>query len=680
MIRMSVEILAPVGGKEQLIAAVRSGADAVYLGTQAFNARRNAENFDENTLKEAVEYCHGRGVKVHVTVNTLVKDAELPSVYDQIEVLAQSGVDAVLVQDMAVARLFVRHCPDMPLHASTQMTIHNLEGVLAAQALGFSRVVLARELSIEEIRRICAGSNIEIEAFVHGALCMCLSGQCYLSSMLGERSGNRGLCAQPCRLDFNHAGRGHTLSLKDMSHIAHIRALMDAGVCSLKIEGRMKRPEYVAAAVLACREAVDGKTPDLTNLKAVFSRSGFTDGFLTGKRDLAMFGHRTKEDAAAAGAVLGGIASGYRNELSRIPVAMHLSIAQNQPAKLTVSDGTFTAAVQGDIPEKARVKGTDEQLAFGSLSKTGGTPFMLQKLTVNLDETLMLPQSKLNAMRKQALDDLLAQRGRIVPKPVTGQFTQPEAAVRNPVAGLRVRLENQSQLFDGVDQAERIYLPLSEIDEPMMARFGSRLIGELPRLTFPLLEPALEKRLEALKALGLGRVCVGNIGAVRVARRMGFAVHGGFDLNILNSESLAQYEALGLEDTLLSCEINLQDAAALGGEKPRGIIGYGYLPLMIFRNCPARGARGCGNCDGRPQITDRTGARMAITCSGRQYSSLHNALPLYLGDKDVHGMDYLTLYFTVEQRAECEAVWQRYTGKQPYDGKFTRGLYYRRLL
>jgi len=321
---MTIEILAPAGGQEQLIAAVRSGADAVYLGTRSFNARRNAENFDGESLSEAVKYCHGRGVRVHATVNTLVKDAELQSLYKEIEMLAAFGIDAVIVQDLAVAELFQRHCPSMPLHASTQMVIHNLEGALAAEELGFSRVVLARELTIEEIRKICSGTKIQIETFVHGALCMSISGQCYLSSILGERSGNRGLCAQPCRLGFKSGSRDYALSLKDMSHISHIGELMEAGVSSLKIEGRMKRPEYVAAAVSACREAVSGKAADLTDLQAVFSRSGFTDGYITGKRNLEMFGHRTREDVEASKTVLGKIASSYRNELSRIPVDMKL--------------------------------------------------------------------------------------------------------------------------------------------------------------------------------------------------------------------------------------------------------------------------------------------------------------------------------------------------------------------
>lgn len=676
---MSVEILAPVGGREQLIAAVRSGADAVYLGIKGFNARRNAENFEGDSLKEAVQYCHGRGVKVHVTMNTLVKDSELSAVYNEIEMLAQCGIDAVIVQDLAVAELFRRHCPSMPLHASTQMAIHSLEGAIAASELGFSRVVLARELTIDEIRKICGGCKIEIEAFVHGALCMCVSGMCYLSSILGERSGNRGLCAQPCRLDFRSGERSYALSLKDMSHISHIGQLIDTGVCSLKIEGRMKRPEYVSAAVIACREAVSGKTPDMASLRSVFSRSGFTDGYLTGKRGLDMFGYRTREDAEASAAVLGQIATGYRNELSRVPVEMKLLVKENEAARLEASDGSVSIAILGDTPEKALKQGTSHELALKSLSKTGGTPFVLTALTAELDESLMLSQGKLNSMRKEALEKLLEARSLIISKPVSGAFSQPLAQRHGGTPKLRVRLDNKRQIFDEISCADKIYLPMGEIDSGVIEKFGEKLICELPRLTYPMKEETLEMALSELKMLGLTRVCAGNLGSLRLAHRMGFIVHGGFDLNILNSESLIKYQSLGLEDTLLSNEINLGDATALGGDMERGIIGYGYLPLMIFRSCPAKGSNGCGNCAQRPEISDRTGARFKLICGNREYSTLHNHIPLYLGDKNIGGLDFVTLYFTLEDKVECGIVWNDYMGGKPFDGKFTRGLYYRRL-
>ena len=293
------EILAPVGGKEQLLAAVRAGADAVYLGAKNFNARRSAANFGETELSEAVAYCHARNVKVHVTLNTLVTDSELPALLEEIREIAESGADAVIVQDLAVAKLLREHCPEIAMHASTQMTVHDLAGVKEAQRLGFSRVVLSRELSLEEIKAIAAGTDVELEVFVHGALCMCMSGACYLSSMIGGRSGNRGMCAQPCRLDFRFGEKDHALSLKDMSYVEHIRELAAAGVCSFKIEGRMKRPEYVAVVTKAYRAAIDGRRVtenDMQQLEAVFSRQGFTQGYYEGKTGQSMFGTRQEPE------------------------------------------------------------------------------------------------------------------------------------------------------------------------------------------------------------------------------------------------------------------------------------------------------------------------------------------------------------------------------------------------
>ena len=355
-----MEILAPAGGKEQLIAAVYSGADAVYLGTKGFNARRKADNFGEDELKKAVAWCHGRGVRVHVTVNTLVTDGELPALYETVREVAGSGADAVILQDLAAAALFRAHVPDLPRHASTQMSIHNAEGALLAKELGFSRVILARELSLSEIRKIREKVDIELECFVHGALCMGVSGQCLLSAFLGERSGNRGLCAQPCRLDFRAGERSYALSLKDACLIPYCRELAEAGVTSLKIEGRLRRPEYVAAAVDACRKSLAGEEPDLTDLEKVFSRSGFTDGYLRGKRDLSMFGRRTEEDKADSAAVLGRLSGLYRREMSRVEVDMDLKLKPGENVELRVETmngfqfvGWYTNADAQGTPKSA---------------------------------------------------------------------------------------------------------------------------------------------------------------------------------------------------------------------------------------------------------------------------------------------------------------------------------------
>ena len=352
------EILAPAGGMEQLIAAVRCGADAVYLGTGGFNARRNAANFTAASLREAVAYCHGRGAKVYVTVNTLVMDTEWAALESAAAEIAAAGADAVIVQDLAVMEFFRENYPTLRLHASTQTAVHNVEGALELQELGCECVVLARELTLEEMAKISEAVNIRTEAFVHGAHCMSVSGACYLSGMLGGRSGNRGLCAQPCRLDWRCGEGNHVLSLKDMSLISHIREMAEAGVGSFKIEGRMKRAEYVAAAVTACKNALEGKAYDEEQLRAVFSRSGFTDGYLTGRRDGAMFGIRTKEDVTGAEKVLGELRGLYRGETPRVAVDMSFA-ATPEGSSLTVSDGTRTVTVPGETPQRALRRETD---------------------------------------------------------------------------------------------------------------------------------------------------------------------------------------------------------------------------------------------------------------------------------------------------------------------------------
>ena len=668
-----MEILAPAGGREQLIAAVCSGADAVYLGTRGFNARRKADNFGETELKEAVAWCHGRGVRVHVTVNTLVTDPELPALYDTVREVADSGADAVILQDLAAAALFREHVPELPRHASTQMSIHNVQGALLAQEMGFSRVILARELSLAEIRRIREAVDIELECFVHGALCMGVSGQCLLSAFLGERSGNRGLCAQPCRLDFRAGERSYALSLKDACLIPFCRELEAAGVASLKIEGRLRRPEYVAAAVDACRKALAGEAPDLTDLERVFSRSGFTDGYLRGKRDLAMFGRRTEEDKADSSAVLGKLSGLYRRERSSVPVDMSLRLKPGEAVRLTVSDGTRQVTVCGPEPEPVRTQPPELR---GQLERTGGTPFFLRELKTEAEPGWT---AKLNPLRREALEKLLAEREKTEPWPVSGTFRAGAAGNRETQPGLRLRFETKEQFFD-LPEAEALYLPVEELDEALTEEYGKKLIAELPRLVFPGGEEALGERLRVLRSRGLETLCAGNPGTVRLARELGFRVSGGFDLNILNTSALEEWAALGVAETLLSPEIRLSGAARLGGTIPRGIVAYGHLPLMLYRCCPMQGKKGCGSCDGRRQLTDRQGEKFTVLCHRKQFSSLLNPVPLYVSDRDLRGLDFQLAYFTVEDAGTCRAAAECMAAGSAFPGRRTLGPYFRSML
>ena len=680
------EILAPAGGEAQLRAAVLCGADAVYLGLRGFNARAGAENFDENTLPQTVGWCHARGVRVYATLNTLVTDRELPQWLHSLDAVAAAGVDGVLVQDLGLAKIIRQRYPTLPLHASTQMTIHNLAGARLLEEMGFAQVVLARELSKEEIAAICAGTSMRCEVFVHGALCMSVSGQCYLSSVLGERSGNRGRCAQPCRLDFKSHGRGYALSLKDLTLTDRLRELEALGVASFKIEGRLKRPEYVAAAVTACRQSLAGEVPDLETLRSVFSRSGFTDGYYTARRDLTMFGTRTREDAAAAAAVLGKLSALTRNEVGRLPVDMVLTMAPGEPATLAVTDGTHRVEVAGEVPQTALTRPTDEELARRALEKCGGTPFYLQNLTCHIGEGLMLPLSALNRLRAAALTALAEARSVVVPYPQAPAAAGKPAGRARPAGApqLGCRLAAAAQATPAIRRgAGRLSLPLHELAErPELLETGAeRWVAELPAFCAPQQEEAVMRALRKLKEQGLTAALCGNLGSLLMAREAGLRIIGDYGLNIINSPAAQQAAALGCDEITLSFECERNAARNIHSPVPIGVIAYGRLPLMLLRNCPGKTAAGCGDCRGINHITDRRGEDFPLQCQNRQYTHLLNPRPLFLSDRlpEWDFCDFLTLRFTTETPAECDEVLKMYqTGAAPA-GSFTRGLYYRTL-
>jgi len=703
---VKVEILAPAGGKESVEAAVRCGADAVYLGTKVLNARRNAANFDEGSLEETVKYCHERGVKVHLTVNTLIYDSEIPQAEGVIREACQAGVDAVIVQDMGVAAICKRLCPELPMHASTQMAVHNLEGALQAQEQGFSRIVLAREMGKEEIRRVAENCTAETEVFVHGALCMCVSGQCYLSAVIGERSGNRGLCAQPCRLPHKVCGSKGTeyaLSLKDLCLIPHMEELESLGVTSLKIEGRMKRPEYVAAAVTACRIARDGGSPDLEQLRAVFSRSGFTDGYFTGNLGSHMFGIRQKEDVAAAQGVLGELAALYRKETQRVPVTFDFSMGGGKPAILTCRDEQErTVSVAGAVPEVAVSKPTTQESVEKSLSKTGSTPYISQEINCQIEGNLMLPVSALNAMRREALEKLSELRRGSVSYSI--RDVEIEKSFGKKKQELSPMLRGRFNSLRGLTQD--IVSPLAEIVLPLADVFNTfnslmlktvkkdKIAVEIPRILFQN-TGEVSRMLNAVREFGIHRAVCSNIGAVYMAKKAGFEITGGWALNISNSLALREYRDMGLSEAELSIELSAARIRQMGDFLPYGMVSYGYLPLMVFRNCPVKNAMGCKNCGKKFRtIKDRTGAEFFADCEpGRECSQLFNGTPLYLADRlnEFSGVSWHTLYFTKESLEEIRKVVHAYQNGLSWEesglssrpgahGEFTRGLYYRNVL
>lgn len=675
------EVLAPAGSWDALVAAVRAGADAVYLGADVFNARRAASNFTVEELHRAVAFCHARGVAVHLTLNTLISDAELPQALALAQAACDSGVDALIIQDRGLARLIHEKAPSMPLHASTQLSCHTPAGVQALKEAGFCRVVLAREMTASEITA-CAGLGCELEVFVHGALCMSVSGQCALSALLGGRSGNRGACAQPCRLPF---AAGHApaageaaLSLKDNCLRTHMETLRQTGVASLKIEGRMKRPEYVAAATAVWRQTVDGVAVDptlLTDLQAVFSRSGFTDGYFTDTRDASMFGTRRKDDVtAASSSVFSRLRRLYDKERQCIPVSLSLTVARGTPLTLCAADRDgHTVTVQGELPEPARTLPLDPQRIEQQLGKTGGTPFFCEAAVCTAEDGLSLSLSAVNALRRDALAQLLALREQPTPCPfMMEKQPAPAALPEGTLSGLVARVASLSQIQG---QADWWAVPLGTV--PAVPHWGV----DLPRGLFGRQDEVLSALRRAKENGATFALCATADAFALAATAELPAVLTPF-YNVFNHASLACAAADGAAAVIPSLELTFaqwKELAKTGG--CLGLFAYGRQPLMLFRNCPVSAAIGCAACGGHGSLTDRKGVEFPVRCTGG-CSELLNSVPLYFADKrdTLPPACFWYLHFTDESPARVADVLREYReGGTPPSG-FTRGLYQRGVL
>ena len=685
-----IEILAPVGNEEMLRAAVFSGADAVYLGFSGFNARTSANNFDADTLKEAVRFCHARGVAVHVALNTTVYGGELPALEQAIRAVAASGADAVICQDLAVATLIGKIAPQLPRHGSTQMSVHSLQGALELKELGFTRVVLARELSLPEVEHITKHCGIETECFVHGALCMCVSGQCYMSAFLGGRSGNRGSCAGPCRLPFEanalpegKPGRLHHLSLKDNSVIDKLDKLQALGVASAKIEGRLRTPEYVAAAVSACLAGREGRAYDRDLLKNAFSRSGFTSGYLDGKIDGTMFGVRSEADAEQTKKTLPMLRELYRRERSRVPVKMKLEIEEGGE-KLTVTDADGNKAfAYGDAePQPARTDPAES--LHRSLAKTGGTPFAVENddITVEMDGgPWFIPGSAVNELRREALDALLKKREVLRPWPTTDEHV-PALPLRTlpPHRTLRARFESWDQVPErALDGVEYLTLPIAQADR-VPREWRAKTLLELPRVMFGRLEEDTARRIAATQDAGFAGYEVSNIAHLRLCR--GLPMNGSFGLNITNQLAAQFYADNGLGSMLILPEVKDSDISTIapthdGKPVPTGVLVYGHMPLMITRACPLQNIHDCAHCDKTGVLTDRKAKKFPVRC-GLGVRTIYNPVPIYMGDKPgALTVDYGVAYFTLESRDEAAKTLDMIRAHAPFEEDFTRGLYFK---
>ena len=694
-----MELLSPAGHWEAMVAAVQNGADAVYLGCGQFNARRGAKNFSPEELPQAVAYCHLRGVKVYLTLNTLLGDRELAAAEEDLRQASRCGVDGVIVQDWGLAALARRIVPDLPLHGSTQMTIHTLDGVKAAADLGMACVVLGRELSRRDIAYICQHSPIKIEVFAHGALCMCWSGQCAMSALIGGRSGNRGTCAQPCRLPYRvDSGRtGHPLSLKDASLASCLGELRDMGVDILKLEGRMKRPEYVAvitriyAALL--RENRQPTPQELRELELAFSRNGFTQGYWAGKTGPAMFGTRPENAPEPTDLFKAAKAAYDREDLRTVPVTLTTEIAAGKPASLTAADQDgHTVSVCGPVPEAARTRPLTREDLAARLEKTGGTAFRAESVAVALEDGLSLPASAVNGLRRDALEALAAARSappqrreEAMPPPVKGQpATDAPAFTLSLTQGKQLTAELMA-LSPAV-----VYLPAERIEDFDLSPFlgcGTEFAVTLPRIYTDSQLPLLRTMLEEARSRGCTAAAVHNLGQLTLARDMGFALRGDFGLNLFNSRSLQAAADWGLASATLSFELRHSQIRDMAKPLPCEAIVYGRLPLMIMENCIIAGNLGCkthdlhGTCRAVHTLTDRRGEKFPILAAFGCRNELQNGKLLFLADKPEYrrcGLTYARLRFTDEAPEVCVEVLRRYLGMNDYfPVAYTRGLFYR---
>ena len=696
------ELLSPAGGWEAMVAAVQNGADAVYMGFGGLNARRSARNFTDEEFRAAVAYCHLRGVKVYLTLNTLVTDRELPAAAEALKKASDMGVDAILIQDWGIWRLAREIAPDVPLHASTQMSLHTLGGACRAAELGLERVVLARELSRRDIHTITRGCPAEIEVFGHGALCMCYSGQCEMSAVIGGRSGNRGACAQPCRLPYGvneKAAGGHPLSLKDANLADYVQELEQMGVACLKLEGRMKRPEYVAVITGIYRRLLDEKRgpsrEESRQLEAAFSRSGFTDGYYKGRTGPEMFGTRP-ENAPEPKELFARAKAGYSREDSRrVPVDMVCTLRAGEPVSLTASAGGHVVRAEGPTPEEARNRALTAEELQSRLEKTGGTVFRPRETRVELEEGLMLPASAVNALRRQALEGLeaaLAQppvRRTGTPSPLPQAQPGPDAPV------LTCSIMRPEQLTEPLAQCETVYVPAELLEKLDLNRWAemTHICAVLPRIFRTEDQAALRALLQQHRE-HLSAVAIGNLGHLPIADGLGLPLWGDLGLNIFNSGALLFWQELGLSAAAVSMELRWQQIRDLRKVLPCEAVVYGRLPLMITENCVIRNSLGCRDagrdyadrsaacrCGQDNDLIDRTGARFPLVGQWGHRCEIENSRALFLADKPEWrqlGLTRARLRFTTESPEECVRVLRAYQGRSDYQPQeLTRGLFYR---
>lgn len=690
-----LELLSPAGSPEAVIAAVQNGADSVYMGFGDFNARRGAKNFSPQELEKAIRYCRIRGCKTYVCLNTLISDRETAAALNYAGLAADMGATGFIVQDLGLVSILKRSLPSMPVHASTQMSIHNLAGAKAAAEMGCSRVVLARELSLEQIRYITQNAGVETEIFVHGALCFCHSGQCYMSACIGRRSGNRGMCAQPCRMQYSLGGRmdEYPLSLKDNCLVQSLDAIDQAGVACIKIEGRMKRPEYTAIVTGVYSDAIKkGITPgaaDMQRLESAFSRQGFTDGYFTGSKE-DMFGVRAENDSGNEKLYSDARKKYSDSEVRRVGINFYTVCKKGEKIAAAASDEDGNKAVAyGIMPEAARSTGITAEYLRDQMQKTGGTPYECIENKAITDPDLFLPASSINELRRDLIAKITKLRAEAPP---VEHYPKPPLPAGRKVQGAPkwiIQVTDPEQLTEelAAERPDYIYFPAMRlISQPQRLKpftdNGCVPVAVLPRVITDTEEQDVRAVLEQLKKAGIEEVLAGNLGHVMMARDLGLAVRGDFGLNVFNSYSLDILRNAGLISVTASFELRIAQIKDMLKSIDTEIITYGRLPVMVSDQCIIRQSAGKCACGKPGSLSDRTGNVFPVVKEFGCRNVIFNAHKLYMADKQedikAAGVWGTRLLFTTESPRETVEVFRCYKGTSDYKPNvLTRGLYYR---
>ncbi len=676
---LDMELLAPAGSFQTLKAAVQSGADAVYIGGSQFSARKSAVNFTLEEIEDAVKYCHLRDAKLHVAANILVKEKEVEDFLEYIGKLNKIGVDAVIIQDMGMAKVVHEMYPDLLLHASTQMTITNLEGAKKLKEIGFSRVVLARELSKESIELITKKSGIETEIFVHGALCMSYSGQCLMSSIIGGRSGNRGMCAQPCRLPYSVGDKnGHLLSPKDLCMIDRLKELKEIGVSSLKIEGRLKRSEYASAVCGVYRKYLDSQEKvtknDMKELYNAFSRSGFTDKYFSGGfgKDMMCYDNPANASENIFTDDVKKRCSENAN-YKKTEIFMSAELRKESPLVVSVWDnnGVFVTKTGEILSETALKTALTKERLENQLLKLGDTPFFASNVEIILDDGITIPISEINKVRREAVEDFTLQKTE-TPKRRILERNNNVKRYENTETEICAEVWTKEQARACIEAGIRTIYADTPLANNLMKEYKNiDVISKLPPICRD------DRKYEEPQT---DSVLISNIGQVHNHKKC----YGDLRLNIFNSESAGFYDFL--ERVTLSPELNLKELSQISAKSE--IIGYGRIPLMVMENCPLRAMGMCQNKKNNRVIEDRMHEKFPLKCNEGCVLEIMNSKPIYLADKPefVNNLKIraIRLIFTVENFEECGKIIEEYKlalsripAKQPKENTFTRGHYYR---